>query len=121
VAVVARTVIDGAARTAAQPLYYGIDQLGSVGGVLQHDQRDSQDPYGLPLQETAPITDFVYGGMVYNADSGLYLTNYRAFDPIAGRWLSGDPLGESIDPLANLYTYVRNSRNRPGSLSITHI
>jgi RHS repeat-associated protein len=32
--------------------------------------------------------------MFYNADSGLYLTQYRAYDPIAGRWLSRDPLGE---------------------------
>jgi RHS repeat-associated protein len=64
------------------------------------------DPYGLPLQMTAPVTDFVYGGMVYNADSGLYLTNYRAYDPVAGRWLSRDPLGEETDPAANLYAYV---------------
>jgi RHS repeat-associated protein len=44
--------------------------------------------------------------MVYNADSGLYLTNYRAYDPVAGRWLSRDPIGESSDPAANLYAYV---------------
>jgi RHS repeat-associated protein len=44
--------------------------------------------------------------MFYNADSGLYLANYRAFDPIAGRWLSRDPLGEPSDPLSNLYPYV---------------
>ncbi|MBS0219679.1 MAG: hypothetical protein JSR91_02960 [Proteobacteria bacterium] len=54
----------------------------------------SYDPYGIPLQGTAPVTDFVYGGMFYNADSGLYLTKYRAYDPVAGRWLSRDPLGE---------------------------
>jgi len=64
------------------------------------------DPYGLALQATAPLTDFVYGGMFYNADSGLYLTNYRAYDPVAGRWLSRDPLGESTDPGSNLYAYV---------------
>jgi hypothetical protein len=32
--------------------------------------------------------------MFYNADSGLYLTQYRAYDPVAGRWLSRDPIGE---------------------------
>lgn len=54
----------------------------------------SYDPYGQPLQATAPLTDFVYAGMFYNTDSGLYLTQYRAYDPGAGRWLSRDPLGE---------------------------
>jgi RHS repeat-associated protein len=69
----------------------------------------SYDPYGVPLQATAPLTDFVYGGMFYNADSGLYLTLYRAYDPVAGRWLSRDPIGEPSDPLANLYAYVRGN------------
>ena len=35
--------------------------------------------------------------MFYNADSGLYLTQYRAYDPVAGRWLSRDPIGEMDD------------------------
>jgi RHS repeat-associated protein len=64
------------------------------------------DPYGVPLQATAPTTDFVYAGMFYNADSGLYLTKYRAFDPFGGRWLSRDPLGETTNAVGNLYPYV---------------
>jgi RHS repeat-associated protein len=64
------------------------------------------DPYGLPLQVTTPVTDFVYGGMFFNADSGLYLTNRRAYDPSAGRWLSRDPLDDPSAPIANLYAYV---------------
>ena len=64
------------------------------------------DSYGVPLQVTAPITDFVFGGMLYNSDSGLYLANFRAYDPVAGRWLSRDSLGEKSGPLGNLYDYV---------------
>jgi hypothetical protein len=30
--------------------------------------------------------------MFFNADSGLYLTQYRAYDPVSGRWLSRDPI-----------------------------
>jgi RHS repeat-associated protein len=56
----------------------------------------SYDPYGNALQGTAPLTDFNYAGMFYNADSGLYLTQYRAYDPVSGRWLSRDPVGETI-------------------------
>jgi RHS repeat-associated protein len=95
--------------TPNQPYYYGIDQIGSVRRAFASTSSApayGYDAYGVPLQTTAPVTDFVYGGMFYNADSGLYLTNYRAYDPVAGRWLSRDPIGESADPVANLYAYV---------------
>jgi RHS repeat-associated protein len=95
--------------TPNQPYYYGVDQIGSVRRAFASTSSApaySYDAYGVPLQATAPVTDFVYGGMFYNADSGLYLTNYRAYDPVAGRWLSRDPLGETADPSGNLYPYV---------------
>jgi len=95
--------------TPAQTLYYGIDQIGSVRRVFASTSSApayGYDPYGVPLQATAPLTDFVYGGMFYNADSGLYLTRYRAYASVAGRWLSRDPFGEPSDPTANLYAYV---------------
>jgi uncharacterized protein RhaS with RHS repeats len=38
--------------------------------------------------------------------SGLYLTQYRAYDPNTARWLSRDPLGEGFD--STLYSYVWN-------------
>jgi RHS repeat-associated protein len=58
----------------------------------------SYDPYGNALQATAPVADFNYAGMFYHADSGLYLTHYRAYDPVPGRWLSRDPMGRQDDP-----------------------
>src|ERR1700728_2489364 len=119
----------------AQPYYYGPDQIGSVRRVFASAASApaySYDPYGNALQGTAPLTDFNYAGMFYNADSGLYLTQYRAYDPVAARWLSRDPIGEIEEQapsrnmtigtlgasvqdatdsngatrLANLYTYV---------------
>jgi RHS repeat-associated protein len=99
--------------TPNQPYYYGVDQIGSVRRAFASTSSApayGYDAYGVPLQVTAPVTDFVYGGMFYNADSGLYLTNYRAYDPIAGRWLSRDPLGENTDPVKNLYPYVGGRR-----------
>ena len=98
--------------TPNQPYYYGVDQIGSVRRAFATTSSApayGYDAYGVPLQATAPVTDFVYGGMFYNADSGLYLTNYRAYDPVAGRWLSRDPLEEQSDPLANLYPYVEGN------------
>jgi RHS repeat-associated protein len=82
----------------AQPYYYGPDQIGSVRRVFASAASApaySYDPYGNALQGTAPLTDFNYAGMFYNADSGLYLTQYRAYDPVSGRWLSRDPNGEN--------------------------
>jgi RHS repeat-associated protein len=93
----------------AQPYYYGIDQIGSVRRVFASASSApafGYDPYGNPLQSTAPLTDFNYAGVFFNADSGLYLTPYRAYDPAIGRWLSRDPIGEEGDPTANLYPYA---------------
>ncbi len=83
--------------TPAQSYYYGFDQIGSTRRVFASTSSApayGYDPYGNPLQSTAPFTDFNYAGMFYNADSGLYLTQYRAYDPVVGRWLSRDPIGE---------------------------
>jgi len=85
----------------AQPYYYGVDQLGSVRRAFASTTSApafSYDPYGKPLQGAAPLTDFNYAGMFFNPDSGLYLTQYRAYDPVPGRWLSRDPLGEMSPP-----------------------
>jgi RHS repeat-associated protein len=93
----------------AQSYYYGHDQVGSARRVfasLGGAPAYGYDPYGNALQTTARLTDFGYAGMFYDSDSGLYLTQYRAYDPVAGRWLSRDPIGETGDVAANLYRYV---------------
>lgn len=95
-----------------QSYYYGIDQIGSIRRVFASASSApaySYDPYGVPLQTTAPLTDFGYAGMFTNPESGLNLTWYRAYDPAVGRWISRDPKGEETDPQANLYSYVWNS------------
>jgi RHS repeat-associated protein len=82
--------------------YYGPDQLGSVRDVYGKSpmfsvvQSYDYDPYGNPTKtpRSGPTTDVRYAGMFYHADSALYLTQYRAYDPRIGRWLSRDPLGE---------------------------
>lgn len=92
-----------------QSYYYGVDQLGSVRRAFASGSSApayGYDPYGNALQSGAPLTDFGFAGMFLNADSGLYLTQYRAYDPTVGRWLSRDPIGEFKDPAVNLYRYV---------------
>lgn len=92
-----------------QPYYYGIDQVGSVHRAFASPSSApayDYDPYGNALQATAPLTDFGYAGMFYNADSGLYLAQFRTYDPAVGRWLSRDPAGEVANSAANLYVYT---------------
>ena len=49
---------------------------------------------------------FGYAGMFRHEPTGLNLTLYRAYNPLTGRWLSRDPIGE-IGGL-NVYGYVGN-------------
>lgn len=100
-------------------LFYGIDQIGSVRRVFEDVSTApafNYDPFGNFLQAGPPVADFGFAGMLYNADSGLYLTQYRAYDPTVGRWISRDPLYAGmplgfvdIREATNLYAYVRNS------------
>jgi RHS repeat-associated protein len=97
----------------ATKLYYAKDNLGSVRDVLaaQNGTRVASfdyDPYGNTTQTQGRVsTDFRYAGMFYHQASGLYLTEHRAYDPKAGRWLSRDPIREQGG--ANLYGYVEGN------------
>jgi RHS repeat-associated protein len=91
---------------AGVPLYYGVDQIGSVRrGFLRTGASASDfDPYGAALQPGLPAADFGFAGLFLEKNSGLYLATYRAYDPATGRWLSRDPIGEEGG--INLYEYV---------------
>lgn len=92
-----------------QSYYYGIDRIGTVRRVFATNGSApaySFDPYGVPLQSTAPLTDFGFAGMFHEQASGLALTQFRAYDPNVGIWLSRDPLGENSTGGTNLYGYV---------------
>ena len=86
-----------------QLLYYGPDQLGSprnfalFNGATATVEALDFDPFGNALTSPAePLPDFRFAGMFYHGPSGLYLAQYRAYDPSIARWLSRDPLGEEL-------------------------
>jgi RHS repeat-associated protein len=52
-------------------------------------------------------SDLGFGGLHKLPDTGLWIANYRIYDPTLGRWLSRDPIGEAGG--MNLYGYVGNN------------
>jgi RHS repeat-associated protein len=67
------------------------DSSGSVQAVYRYD------PYGRVTQLQGTIAcDFQFAGYYYHAPSGLNLTLHRAYSASLGRWLSRDPVGESV-------------------------
>jgi RHS repeat-associated protein len=90
------------------------DHLGSIVGVTNSSgslqDAITYDPYGHLLTESNPGTvgSYQYAGMIYDALVGLYFSRARYFDPVAGRWISEDPLGFNAGA-SNLYRYVNNN------------
>ncbi|HJW33212.1 MAG TPA: RHS repeat-associated core domain-containing protein [Holophagaceae bacterium] len=91
-------------------LYYLRDHLGSIRELTDSSQviraRYDYDAYGriskIQGDKTSPLG---FGGYLFNIQSGLYLTLYRAYDPSLGRWISRDPMGETGG--MDLYSYVQ--------------
>jgi RHS repeat-associated protein len=70
--------------------------------------RYDYDPYGNVTKVSGDRDSvFLYTGHFWDGRNGLYLTLYRAYDPVLGRWLSRDPIEERGG--INLYAYVGNN------------
>ena len=115
-AVIKRYFHEGEETTAVK-LYYGVDQLGSVHDALVAGSGASAahfdyEPFGSPTTTGQSVTtDFRYAGLFFDKQSGLYLANYRAYDPHTGRWLSRDPIAS--DPIGLLNTVYRPGVGQP--------
>ncbi|MFV3126490.1 RHS repeat-associated core domain-containing protein [Niveispirillum sp. KHB5.9] len=87
------------------------NRQGSVIGWLRPDGKlggaYTYDAYGNSPQAGAAGPAFRYAGMRNDAETGLYHTPFRAYDPVDGRWMQLDPIG--IEDGLNRYAYVRNN------------
>ena len=70
------------------------------------------EPFGeiQPGSTCGIPTNYRFGGMEWDTETGLYHTWFRQYDPSQGRWMSVDPLpGTADDPQSlNRYVYVLN-------------
>ena len=95
--------------------FYSRDHLGSVREMTDASgtvhARYNYDPFGARSANTittsAVESDFGFTGDYYNATVGLDLTLYRAYNPVLGRWINRDPIGEKGG--LDLYAYVRDN------------
>lgn len=91
------------------PYYYVRDELGSVTELVTASgnvaAEYAYDAYGnRSLVSGSLVSDIGYAGYFYHANSGLELTENRAYDPVHSRWLNRDPIAEAGG--LNLYAYV---------------
>jgi RHS repeat-associated protein len=77
------------------------------GGALQ--SRTRYEPYGYVVAGSTPVIGFA--GHVHDAESGLTYMQQRFYDPVAGRFLSVDPVTTDVNTGAsfNRYAYANNS------------
>lgn len=96
-----------------QARLFATDHLGSVRHVTNGSGTwlgsVDYDPWGRRTITTGSSDETALGftGHPWHEASGLALAPYRAYDPVMGRWISRDPIGERDG--SNLYQYVQNS------------
>ena len=93
--------------------YYEADGLGSVtslsntAGALA--QTYTFDSFGNLTSSTGSLTSpFQFTAREFDSETSLYFYRARYYDPLAGRFLSEDPLGPAQEG-PNLYEYVSNN------------
>ena len=91
--------------------YYEADGLGSVTSLTDPTgavaATYTYDSFGFMTASTGSATNwFRYTARQFDSDTALYYYRARYYDPVAGRFLSEDPLGFAAD--MDFYRYVGN-------------
>lgn len=81
------------------------EYLAADGTVTAHFE---YDPFGNTVvnTDTGNLFPYRFSTKPQDAETGLYYYGYRYYDPLTGRWLSRDPIGEEGG--INLYGFVGN-------------
>ncbi|MBC2595892.1 RHS repeat-associated core domain-containing protein, partial [Ruficoccus amylovorans] len=103
------------AVTAGADTYYpAYDGNGNVMAYVDSQSgtvsaRFEYGPFGEPLRATGAAVaelNYRFSTKYTDPESGLLYYGYRYYDPVVGRWLSRDPIGEQGG--VNLYAFVGN-------------
>lgn len=105
----ATVAVDGSLNGRFYPLYDGngnvteyLDETGTLKGHFEYDS------FGVctAMSGAAGELSFRFATQYEDSETGLLYYGYRYLDPVAGRWLSRDPIGERGG--INLYAFVWN-------------
>ncbi len=119
-------VRDLAAGAVYAPCYDGngnVVALVAMDGSLQTVARYEYGPFGEPLRATGPAAGkcpFRFSSKYTDEETGLLYYGYRYYNPVLGRWISRDPLGESVSPHSSLFS-ANDSINRIDVLGLTDV
>ena len=98
------------AQQSGQTTWYQFDALGNVaerlsatGKVLSSDQYDAWGNLQTGGDVTDPVGYRGQFGYYTDHETGLLLCTHRYYDPVAGRWITQDPIGYCAG--MNLYAY----------------
>jgi RHS repeat-associated protein len=104
---------EGAGVASSSAQYLIADRQGSVAGVANASGAVTAnypyDPYGVPMAwgTIGSAPRFRYTGQIAIPEAQLYYYKARVYDPVAGRFLQTDPVGDKDD--LNLYEYVKGN------------
>jgi RHS repeat-associated protein len=94
--------------------WYFTDQVGSVIAIASTtagvQDEITYDPFGNIVTQTdsAEADRFMFAGMEFDSNTGLYYDHARYYDAAIGRFVSQDPKGFAAGD-TNLYRYVGNA------------
>lgn len=92
--------------------FYHADGLGSITGLTDARgrvvQRYEYTSFGILRRRGDRVKQpYAFTGREWDTDTGLYFYRARYYDPVAGRFISRDPIGFAGGDV-NLYGYVQN-------------
>jgi RHS repeat-associated protein len=91
---------------------YLYDGKGNITAVLDSSQAVvatyTYDPFGALVSKTGTLDQpYMFSTKEYDIQTGLSYYGYRFYNPSVGRWMTRDPLEESVG--INLYEFVLNN------------
>lgn len=91
--------------------YYHADGLGSITAITNASkavvQSYTYDSFGVPKPSTSFRNAYTFTSREWDSETGMYFYRARYYDPMAGRFISKDPIGFAGGDM-NLYGYVWN-------------